>query len=157
MVYWRKSISNWSQASANISGVPLHGNRGLRIEHSDVQAWLKLKCTHPGASTEDDCRGILLEMCNTNLSSYIQELGPNVELDEKTKCSWRVAEYLHFDPEIKRLLAKEVLSSYKECHNAPNNLLYTETLNLKTFWWTTLNFTPVWIDSKALRFCCKRI
>jgi serine/threonine protein kinase len=98
------------------------GNRGLRIKHSDVRA--RLKCPHlHDASTEDDCRGILLEMCDTDLSRYIQNMGQRRVFDEKTK-SWRVAEYLAFDPEIKRSLAKEVLSTYEECHNALNNLVH---------------------------------
>jgi serine/threonine protein kinase len=101
--------------------VPLHGNRGLRIEHSDVQARLKLKCTHPGASTEDDCRGILLEKCHTDLSRYVQKLGQRRVFDEE-KQRWCVTEYLHFDPEIKRALVKEVLSAYKECHDPPNSI-----------------------------------
>jgi serine/threonine protein kinase len=89
------------------------GNRGLKIKHPDVRA--RLRCPFPGASTEDDCRGILLEMCDTDLSRYIQNLGQRRVFDEKT-ARWRVAEYLHFDPEIKRSLVKEVLSTYNECH-----------------------------------------
>jgi serine/threonine protein kinase len=95
------------------------GNRGLKIKHSDVRA--RLKCPFPGATTEDDCRGILLEKCDIDLSRYIQILGQRRVFDEKTKC-WRVAEYLHFDPEIKRSLVKEILSTYKECHNPPNSI-----------------------------------
>ena len=82
----------------------------------------RLHCPYPNAKTVDNCRGILLEKCDTDLFNYVEELRKGSAARKESaarKGSAAICDQF-VDPEKIRLLVIEVLRAYKECHSPDN-------------------------------------